>query len=69
MLVCCLHRQLQAVAPAPGFAGIDQQLLRQVLVAAVTLREQLYGHSGPERGELEAGPASTRAVLPRPKPA
>lgn len=41
MLVCSLHRQLQAVAPAPGFTGVDQQLLCQVFIVAVTLSEQL----------------------------
>lgn len=41
MLVCGLHRQLQAVTPAPGFTGVDQQLLCQVFVIAVALGEQL----------------------------
>lgn len=45
MLVRRLHCQLQAVASTPGFAGIDQQLLCQVFVVAVTLREQLCSHN------------------------
>lgn len=44
MLVRRLHRQLQAVASTPGFAGIDQQLLSQVFVTAVTFHEQLCSH-------------------------
>lgn len=51
MLVRRLHCQLQAVASTPGFAGIDQQLLCQVFVVAVTLCEQLCSHSSTrERG-------------------
>lgn len=50
MLVCGLHRQLQAVAPAPGFAGVDQQLLCQVFVIAVALSEQLCVVTGKRAG-------------------
>lgn len=46
VLVSCLHCQLQTVAPTPSFTGIDQKLLGQVLVIAVTLSEQLYKGTG-----------------------
>lgn len=65
MLVRRLHCQLQAVASTPGFAGIDQQLLCQVFVVAVTLREQLCSHNSTrEKGAGgRAGPYAKPSVL------